>query len=176
MVRIGHLVISEPICGFKAVLEATIVSRTWFCRREKRTYAVRFWVRIKAPKGFDSTYIEFFETIQCSSYEEANDVLDEIEKNLSSRLNESDDEMPPIVPVSEAFPAPQCSKPREACVPKEVVCECGGPDNLECGGHCDGPCGGPCAEKAVQTNSSASELPELSQEVPDQQACCFSAM
>jgi hypothetical protein len=195
MVRIGHLVISEPVIGFKAVLEATISPRSWLCAREKKSYAVRFWVRIKSPKGMDSTFMEFFETIQCTTFDEANDLLDDIEASLSRRFGEADDaeaddadskatdaddveskvaddvvtddEMPPLVSITKT-------------VAKKIDCECG-PSNIDFGGRCDGPCGGPCADQraakaATSVNSIASSPPELSQEVPDQQACCFSAM
>lgn len=194
MVRIGHLVISEPVCGFKAVLEATVTGSSWFCRREKRTYAVRFWVRIKAPEGIESTlgstYMEFFETIQCSSYDEADEILEDIEKSLSKRLYKSSDAQTmdaetsaeTEVPVAETSDAEtsddEYADMPDLISPKPIACVCGGPENKPCGGTCDGPCGGPCAEesKRVSTNNISS-LPQAPiADVPDEQACCFSAM
>jgi len=130
MVRIGHLVISEPVCGFKAVLEATVASSSWFCRREKLTYAVRFWVRIKAPEGVDSSYVEFFETITCSTYEEADELLDQIESTLSQSVK------------------------------RKVVCTCGLPGTDfggSCDGPCGGPCEEKAADAESEADESDAE-------------------
>jgi len=108
MVRIGHLSVSEPVCAYKAAIEATVLTPSWFCRRPRHSYAVRLWIRIKD----EATFIDIFETLQCSSLYDANCLLDEIENGLH--------------------------KPRVNCVcggPNNMPC--GGTCDGPCGGPCD---------------------------------------